>query len=181
MSKVTSLAELVDKTQSLKNCVFRGVKGITSHKAGSRRRSSADATTSGRYLGQSELCSGSSSAQRFDSYPRYQSNHATIGVACGRQHYGLPTRLLDWTSDPLVAAYFACSGLGLDEDSGIYAVREGSRLDTDKFRDPFSVRSTAFVVASTRDRPSSCARRIVFSSSRPACSTYSPEVNRLLR
>ena len=37
------------------------------------------------------------------------------------QHHGFPTRLLDWTVNPLIALYFACSGEE-DEDGCLYAV-----------------------------------------------------------
>jgi len=37
------------------------------------------------------------------------------------QHYGLPTRLLDWTSNVLVALYFCCAG-NASEDGAIFAL-----------------------------------------------------------
>ena len=36
------------------------------------------------------------------------------------QHYGLPTRLMDWTENPLVALYFASEGK-FDVDGAVYA------------------------------------------------------------
>lgn len=38
------------------------------------------------------------------------------------QHYGLPTRLLDWSFSPLVAAYFATRTGDTDHDGAIWAV-----------------------------------------------------------
>ena len=38
------------------------------------------------------------------------------------QHYGLPTRLLDWSFSPLVAAYFAVATGDTDHDGAIWAV-----------------------------------------------------------
>jgi hypothetical protein len=55
------------------------------------------------------------------------------------QHYGLPTRLLDWTRNPLVALYFACGGSS-DADGVVYFARRFPEVETHDVRDPFSVK-----------------------------------------
>ena len=56
------------------------------------------------------------------AYPRYHDcprSDDRISWLFLMQHYGLPTRLLDWTESPLIAAYFACNDAGYDNSDGV--------------------------------------------------------------
>ncbi len=52
------------------------------------------------------------------------------------QHHGLPTRLLDWSRNPLVAAFFAVEKES-GEDGIIYVYKNGKYLNANNVRDPF--------------------------------------------
>jgi len=53
------------------------------------------------------------------------------------RHYGLPTRLLDWTANALYALYFACASL-TEVDGAIWILRERDDLDEHSL-DPFEL------------------------------------------
>lgn len=59
-------------------------------------------------------------------------------LALGQQ-YGLPTRLLDWTDNPLVACFFAVDENSKD-DGVIYAYHNESYIPVDRHPDPFQYR-----------------------------------------
>jgi len=75
------------------------------------------------------------------SFPEVAQS-TTLDLLVLAQHFGLKTRLLDWTSNPLAALWFACADRNKG-DSYVYALQADKLQDKDVYKkDPFSTTLT---------------------------------------
>ncbi len=96
------------------------------------------------------------------------------------QHHGMPTRLLDWTESPLVAAYFALKEAGFiagqRKDAAIYAIERPRLFETAcDPNTPFSDHTALTLVRPPHLSPRITAQRGVFTHHPKPTDKYAPE------
>jgi hypothetical protein len=116
-SKITCLADVLNFAHKLDGSYwFRGHSKSSYKLLPSVLRPTPD----GKYYDESKLLS-----EFVRRHPEANDKHANIlEILTYAQHYGLPTRMLDWTENLLIAIYFACEDKGsVDHDGELFFLK----------------------------------------------------------
>jgi hypothetical protein len=142
---VTDLLELIKKDSSI-DWIFRGHSSCFWHlKAGAHRSAKPDVNDLESLIKQErQLLNEFKRRARIFIQSPPSSDWEWMVLA---QHFGLPTRMLDWTENPLVALYFSVRDRQESSNDGmLYAYRHGALgIDIESTSDPFAIQRIELV------------------------------------